>query len=102
MVQHSEPKTRTYADFESIPKAMDGIIQMFEDYKRRSGNSGNTITYDIDELYSFLDNLTDISCLVFRKETNSYAPQDKDWIKEKIYATLRQQVLKPPISLNEC
>ena len=81
-----------YSDYNTIPEAVNAIIQMFEAFKRSKGISEN-VTYDIEELYQYLDSLADICCLIFRKETNSYAPQDKDWIKEKIYATLRQSVV---------
>ena len=38
--------------------------------------------------------LADLSCLVFQKATGTYAPYDKDWIKEKIYTLLRKQAGK--------
>lgn len=34
--------------------------------------------------------LADLSCLVYQKSTNTYAPYNKEWIKEKIYVLLRQ------------
>uniref|UniRef100_A0A182Q4W2 Uncharacterized protein n=1 Tax=Anopheles farauti TaxID=69004 RepID=A0A182Q4W2_9DIPT len=34
--------------------------------------------------------LIDLSCLVYQKSTNTYAPYNKEWIKEKIYVLLRQ------------
>jgi hypothetical protein len=52
---------------------MKGSIQILEDYKRRAGDSGNTITNDIDELYSFLDELTDIYCFFFKRKLNRIA-----------------------------
>lgn len=38
--------------------------------------------------------LSDLSCLVYQKSTNTYAPYNKDWIKEKIYILLRRQASK--------
>ena len=38
--------------------------------------------------------LADLSCLVYQKSTNAYAPYNKDWIKEKIYILLRRQAGK--------
>lgn len=34
--------------------------------------------------------LADLSCLVYQKGTNTYAPYNKSWIKEKIYVLLKQ------------
>ena len=38
--------------------------------------------------------LADLSCLVYQKSTNTYAPYNKEWIKEKIYILLRRQASK--------
>ena len=38
--------------------------------------------------------LSDLSCLVYQKSTNTYAPYNKEWIKEKIYILLRRQASK--------
>lgn len=37
-----------------------------------------------------VEQLADLSCLVYQKSTNTYAPYNKEWIKEKIYVLLRQ------------
>ncbi|EPY79710.1 hypothetical protein CB1_000898013 [Camelus ferus] len=37
------------------------------------------------------DDQADLSCLVYRADTQTYQPYNKDWIKEKIYVLLRQQ-----------
>lgn len=34
--------------------------------------------------------LADLSCMVYQKSTCTYAPYNKDWIKEKIYVLLKQ------------
>ena len=71
------------------------------------------ITYDISQLFDYIDTLTDLSVLVFDKENAGYSPYNKDWIKviyfpggimvpefsgfssnlfkEKIYVMLRRQ-----------
>lgn len=38
----------------------------------------------------YLFQLADLSCLVYQKSTNTYAPYNKDWIKEKIYILLKK------------
>jgi hypothetical protein len=39
--------------------------------------------------------LADLSCLVYQKSTSTYAPYNKEWIKEKIYILLRRQAARP-------
>ena len=39
------------------------------------------ITYDISQLFDYIDTLTDLSVLVFDKENAGYSPYNKDWIK---------------------
>ena len=39
----------------------------------------------------FIDDLADLSCLVYRADTQTYQPYNKDWIKEKIYVLLCRQ-----------
>uniref|UniRef100_A0A670HPA3 Enhancer of rudimentary homolog n=1 Tax=Podarcis muralis TaxID=64176 RepID=A0A670HPA3_PODMU len=48
-------------------------------------------TYDISQLFDFIDNLADLSSLVYRADTQTYQPYNKDWIKEKTYVFLRRQ-----------
>lgn len=87
---NSQMETRTYSDFESVNECMEGVCKIFEEHLKRKNPNTPTITYDISQLFDFLDQLVDISCLVYQKSTNTYAPYNKEWIKEKIYILLRQ------------
>lgn len=82
LLQPAHKATRTYLDYETIEAAMDGmdtfrlvwcqyfqsllgICGLFEaDLKRQHPQRGQ-ITYDISDLYSYLDSFTDITCLVY-------------------------------------
>lgn len=110
----ARPETRTYSDYESVNECMEGVCKIYEEHLKRRNPNTPTITYDISQLFDFLDqvntdafhlppsiaNLTplcenrkqlaDLSCLVYQKSTNTYAPYNKEWIKEKIYVLLRQ------------
>lgn len=83
-------ETRTYSDYESVNDCMEGVCKIFEEYLKRKNPNTPTITYDISQLFDFIDGLYDLSCLVYQKSTNTYAPYNKEWIKEKIYVLLRQ------------
>merc|ERR1711942_466715 len=95
LVQPSKkPESRTYSDFESVNECMEGVCKIFEEHLKRLNPNSPSITYDISQLFDFIDQLADLSCLVFQKATGTYAPYDKDWIKEKIYTLLRKQAGK--------
>ncbi|XP_058123597.1 enhancer of rudimentary homolog [Anopheles ziemanni] len=91
LVQPGEhPETRTYSDYESVNECMEGVCKIYEEQLKRRNPNTPTITYDISQLFDFVDQLIDLSCLVYQKSTNTYAPYNKEWIKEKIYVLLRQ------------
>ncbi|KAG7509770.1 enhancer of rudimentary-like [Solea senegalensis] len=97
------PEGRTYADYESVNECMEGVCKMYEEHLKRMNPNSPSITYDISQLFDFIDDLADLSCLVYRADTQTYQPYNKDWIKEKIYVLLRrqaQQHLKRPLSEN--
>ena len=49
---------------------------------------------DYFQLFDFIDELADLSCLVYQKNSQTYLPYNKDWVKEKIYILLRNQAGK--------
>jgi len=86
-----KPESRTYSDYESVNECLEGVCKIYEEYLKRMNPSSPSITYDISQLFDFVDQLADLSCLVFHKTTSTYVPHNKDWIKEKIYELLRRQ-----------
>ena len=62
---------------------------LFAQLKTLNPNVAN-ITYDIADLYMYIDQLADISCLVFHDPINAYLPRDRDWLKKRIYSHLRE------------
>ena len=71
-----------------------GVCKIYEEHLKRMNPDCPSITYDISQLFDFIDELADLCCLVFQKNTSTYAPYNKDWIKEKIYILLRKQAGK--------
>ena len=47
------------------------------------------ITYDITELYSFIDQLGDLCCLV-HNGYGAYEPHNKQWVKDRVFAHLKR------------
>ncbi|XP_041499104.1 enhancer of rudimentary homolog [Microtus oregoni] len=85
------PEGRTYADYESVNECMEGVGKMYEEHLKRMNPNSRAITYNISQLFDFIDDMADLSCLVYRADTQIYQPSKKDWIKEKIYVLLRRQ-----------
>jgi hypothetical protein len=67
------------------------ICKVFEEHLKKRDPTSPSITYDITELFSFVDQLSDLSCLVFQRQTGQYQPNNKDWIKQEIFQLLRKQ-----------
>uniref|UniRef100_A0A8C5XRM2 Enhancer of rudimentary homolog n=1 Tax=Microcebus murinus TaxID=30608 RepID=A0A8C5XRM2_MICMU len=82
------PEGRTYAYYESVNECMEGVCKVYEEHLKRMNPNSPSITYDIGQLFEFIDDLADLSCLVYRADTQTYQPYNKDWIKEKIYVLL--------------
>ncbi|KAM9842236.1 enhancer of rudimentary homolog isoform 2-T2 [Aulostomus maculatus] len=77
--------------FDHLIKVCTCVCKMYEEHLKRMNPNSPSITYDISQLFDFIDDLADLSCLVYRADTQTYQPYNKDWIKEKIYVLLRRQ-----------
>ncbi|XP_017982036.1 PREDICTED: enhancer of rudimentary homolog isoform X2 [Theobroma cacao] len=64
--------TRTFMDYDSISQAMDGICGLYERKLKELNPAIRNITYDIGDLYNFIDGLADMSALVRQSRTEDY------------------------------
>lgn len=66
---------------------------MFERQLKKDNAHTRQITYDIQDLFEYVDKLPDISMLVFSNKggRNVYEPKGKRWIKEAVFKQLKQQ-----------
>ena len=76
--------------YESVNERMEGVCKMYEHLKKMNPDSPS-ITYDISQLSDFTNDLADLSCVVYRADTQTYQPYSKHWIKDKIYVLLHHQ-----------
>ncbi|CAF1208312.1 unnamed protein product, partial [Didymodactylos carnosus] len=83
--------SRTYSDYETVDECLDGICKVFEEHLKKRNPMSPSITYDISELFDFIDQLADLSCLCLQKATGTYKPHNKEWIKQEIFQLLRKQ-----------
>ena len=65
LIQHTNSyQSRTYIDFPSVGAAMDALVKMYEHKLKELNPSVPHITYDISDLYNYLDSLYDVCGLV--------------------------------------
>eukprot|EP00756_Hemistasia_phaeocysticola_P058616 Hpha_TRINITY_DN3525_c0_g2::TRINITY_DN3525_c0_g2_i1::g.25786::m.25786 len=83
--------SRTFSDFESVAEAMNGLCQMYERRLKHESPGSDDITYDVADLFKFLDSLEDLSLLVFNNAKRAYQPFGADWIKHQLFAHLKTQ-----------
>lgn len=57
--------SRTYHDYESVPKMLVGVCAMFESHLKAKNPQSRNITYDIQDLYNFVDGFGDLGVLVY-------------------------------------
>jgi hypothetical protein len=46
------------------------------------------------DLVQFVDNLADLSCLIFDEAQKIYIPYGKDWIKSRLFMYLKRYAVK--------
>ncbi|XP_030544460.1 enhancer of rudimentary homolog [Rhodamnia argentea] len=82
--------SRTFMDYGSVSQAMDGICGLYERKLKELNPAIRNITYDIADLYNFIDGLTDLSALVYDHNIQAYLPYDREWIKQRTFQHLKK------------
>jgi len=100
--------TRTYLDFGCISDALDGLVQIFEQSLQRAAAAEGKVldehlSYELPQLLAFLDNLADLTCMVYNDVQKIYLPHGRDWIKSRLYISLKKLAVKiqPPEIVDE-
>eukprot|EP01080_Neovahlkampfia_damariscottae_P007837 gene7837-12311_t len=64
LIQYSQNNSsKTYFDFESVQEAMNGVCQMYEKKLKKENPTKSEITYGLNDLLKYIDELHDICCL---------------------------------------
>jgi hypothetical protein len=84
--------TQQWSGYENLEAAMDAICIIFEEQLKHLSPNRKKITYDVTDLYVFMDSLPELSALVFDTKSKSYFPQTKDWLKNQVYEHLCRQI----------
>ncbi len=78
-------------DFQSIAGALDGLCGLFEKKLKELNPTVPKITYDIQDLYNFIDTHAEVAVLALEPASGTYAPYNKEWVKKKVYQHLKRQ-----------
>ena len=64
---------------------------MFEKRLKEMYPHMKDITYDIADLYNYVDALADLSAIGVRTQNKRDLPYNKEWVKKKAFAHLKKQ-----------
>ena len=73
------------------PGTRAGLCGMFERKLKELNPNLPKITYDINDLYNYIDTHTDLCALVLEPGTGAYSPYNKDWVKKRVFNHLKKQ-----------
>merc|ERR1712167_545725 len=91
LVQYTkDPKTRSFQDYETVTQGMDGVCKMYEKKLKELNPHVRQISYDIADLFKYVDSLGDLCALVFDPKTNQYASHNKEWVKDRVFNHLKK------------
>ncbi|KAL2525417.1 Enhancer of rudimentary-like protein [Abeliophyllum distichum] len=68
----------------------NGICGLYERKLKEINPAIRNLSYDISDLYNFIDGLTDLSALVYDHSIQAYLPYDREWIKQKTLQHLKK------------
>ena len=77
-------QSRSYLDFPTVAAAIDAVVKMYEHKLNEMNPRAQQITYDVADLFKYIDSFNDICALVLDKSSGKYDPKDREWIKEKV------------------
>eukprot|EP00347_Sterkiella_histriomuscorum_P015730 403355897 len=86
-----DDNSRTFLDYDDIYKCVDGLCQLYEQKLKVQNPGKQEVSYDVSELFTYLDTLKDLGCLVYNANIKGYEPKSRDWIKGQIYNALKGQ-----------
>uniref|UniRef100_A0A1I7U724 Enhancer of rudimentary homolog n=1 Tax=Caenorhabditis tropicalis TaxID=1561998 RepID=A0A1I7U724_9PELO len=85
-------ESRSWSDYESTNDCLEGICKVYEEYLKKRTPTEPSITYDISDLFEFIEDLKDLSMLVFDNTTYTYVPHNKQYVKESIYKLMNNRL----------
>ena len=87
----SDDTSRSFLDYDDIAKCVDGLCQLYEQKLKVQNRDKQEVTYDVSELFDYLDSLTDLGALVYNINIKAYEPKSREWLKLQVYSGLKGQ-----------
>ena len=75
--------------------------QLYEQKLKMDHPNTRNITYDVSDLFRYIDSLADLSALVYNPQIRAYEPYNKEWIKNRVFAHLKKQAANYFLSARE-
>jgi hypothetical protein len=69
---------------------MDGICKLYELHLKKLNPNKTTVRYDVSDLFQYVDELGDLSCLMYDAKTSSYVPYGREWVKTSLLKRLKK------------
>ena len=117
MLQFNQTQSsRTFFDHETMAAALDNLCALYEKELKLLNPKVANITYDIADLYTYLDALQNVSLLMcvphrmlvpncilisvraavcaqrrYHEPSHGYLPRNKEWIKRQLFSHLKGQ-----------
>ncbi|KAL6767581.1 hypothetical protein ACKKBF_B35815 [Auxenochlorella protothecoides x Auxenochlorella symbiontica] len=84
-----DKSSRTFSDFDSTADALTGICSMYEKLLRELNPHLAEMTYELDDLFAYLDRLPEVSMLIYDPSLDAYTPHTRAWVKKAALAQLQ-------------
>ncbi|EUD64508.1 hypothetical protein C922_05115 [Plasmodium inui San Antonio 1] len=93
LVQFSKKvESRTFVEYNSLKLALNGICQLYEQAIKENDPTVQRITYNMNDLFLYIDNIQKMTLMLFHQPTWTYKPHDKKWIKQKLVEHIKDQI----------
>ncbi|KAI8910274.1 enhancer of rudimentary, partial [Gorgonomyces haynaldii] len=82
----SRLSSRIWAECPNVQQAVHMLVQTFEDEMKRKATQLMlpNLTYSIQELQKWCDDIKDLAFLVYDAKLLAYVPHDRSWVKENV------------------
>eukprot|EP01138_Halocafeteria_seosinensis_P000653 gb/GECG01000669.1/.p1 GENE.gb/GECG01000669.1/~~gb/GECG01000669.1/.p1 ORF type:complete len:134 (+),score=15.26 gb/GECG01000669.1/:1-402(+) len=92
LIQPENAKSsRTFRDYQTKARAMDDLVRMYEARLKQLNPSVPDLTYDVSDLFKYLDSMADISMLTLETSAGMYKPHPREEVKRQLYEHLKRQ-----------
>ncbi|GJQ10784.1 hypothetical protein GpartN1_g2575.t1 [Galdieria partita] len=92
LVQWNRNKSsKTFYEYPSLEEALQGLCSWYENQLRQVQPHLVRIRYEANDLLHFLQQLTQLECLLYDSREGKYIPYGKEWIKQRMLGFLTRK-----------